>query len=137
MRFIAERTSDLDLTPDLVRELHGILIEGTLEDPSVAGRFRRYDEQIVVQDIEGKILHAPPPAAELPGRLQMLCDFANDATYFLLHQMRIILRAIDDLHTYLDRKMGERRRSLEMLKTTAASSLGPRSRSRSMRAITT
>ena len=48
----------------------------------------------------------------------------NDTTYFLLHQMRIILRAIDDLHAYLDSKMDERRRSLEILKSSTALKLG-------------
>lgn len=31
----------------------------------------------------------------------------NDATYFLLHQLRVIRRAIDDLHVYLERKATE------------------------------
>lgn len=31
----------------------------------------------------------------------------NDATYFLLYQLRVLLRAIDDLHTYLARKAAE------------------------------
>jgi len=31
----------------------------------------------------------------------------NDATYFLLHQLKVIQKAIDDLHTYLKRKASE------------------------------
>lgn len=31
----------------------------------------------------------------------------NDATYFLLHQLRVIQKAIDDLHAYLKRKASE------------------------------
>jgi Fic family protein len=31
----------------------------------------------------------------------------NDATYFVLHQLRVFLRAIDDLHEYIKRKGAE------------------------------
>ena len=31
----------------------------------------------------------------------------NDATYFLLHQLRVLYRGIDELHTYLKRKAAE------------------------------
>jgi Fic family protein len=33
----------------------------------------------------------------------------NDATYFLLHQLRVIRQAIDNLHAYLERKAAETR----------------------------
>ena len=33
----------------------------------------------------------------------------NDATYFLLHQLRVLVRAISDLHEYLLRKTAELR----------------------------
>src|SRR5690554_4113374 len=65
------------LTPEAVFEMHRMLTEGTLEDETCAGRFRRPDENIVVEDELGNVLHVPPPARELPGRLQALCDFAN------------------------------------------------------------
>ncbi|MBK7049153.1 MAG: Fic family protein [bacterium] len=199
LRFIAERTREADLTPEFIHELHAILTEGTLDDLSAAGRFRRDDEQIVVQDENALILHTPPSAVELPGRLQALCDFANssaespfvhpvvrsillhfwlaydhpftdgngrtaralfywsmarhgywlmeyvsisslllqapsryaraflytetdgnDTTYFLLHQMETIERAIHGLHAWLDRRMAERRRSLDLLKAPGA-----------------
>lgn len=47
----------------------------------------------------------------------------NDATYFLLHQMRTIIQAIDALHAYLDKKMQEMKRCQEILRSKAASSL--------------
>lgn len=65
------------LTPSMVFELQRILTEGTLDDPSAAGRLRRMDEEICVMDEVGNILHMPPRADELQGRLQALCDFAN------------------------------------------------------------
>lgn len=177
------------LTPELVLALQRILTEGTLDDPDGAGRLQQPDEErVVVVDIDrGTVLHVPPPAAELPERLQRLCDFANapddgerfvhpvvraillhfwlaydhpfvdgngrtaralfywfmrtrgywlveflsisrilrnaprdytraflytetdggDTTYFLLHQLRAIERAVHELHAYLQRKMRE------------------------------
>ena len=66
-----------DLTPGTVFELQRILTEGTLDTPDAAGRFRRLDEPIVIEDEIGTILHVPPSARELDRRLQGMCDFAN------------------------------------------------------------
>lgn len=175
------------LKPEFVLELQRILTDGTLEDAGAAGRFRRTDEDIVVEDEIGTRLHTPPPADQLASRMKTMCDFANsksidgefmppvvraillhfwlaydhpfvdgngrtaralfywsmaregywlaeyvsisrilkkapsqyaraylytesdenDATYFVLHQLRVLLRAIDDLHEYLRRKAAE------------------------------
>lgn len=177
---------DRPLTPSIVFELHRILTEGTLDDPSAAGRFRREDERVEVVDQMGTVLHVPPAASGLEERMRAMCEFANadeseeflhpviraillhfwlaydhpfldgngrtaralfywsmarseywlceflsissilrkapekyarsflyvetddnDATYFFLAQLRVILRAIDDLHTYLAKKSAE------------------------------
>lgn len=174
------------IVPSRVLELQAILTEGTLEEPDAAGRFRRNDENIVVEDETGELLHRPPDATELSARLARLCEFANgigttdfmhpvvrailvhfalaydhpfvdgngrtaralfywvmaregywlceyvsisrvlkkaraqyarsflytetddnDATYFVLYQLRVLTRTIADLHEYLDRKAGE------------------------------
>ena len=65
------------LTPATIFELHTMLVDGTLEDPAKAGRFREDADDIVVSDETGRILHRPPRAAELPSRLDALCAFAN------------------------------------------------------------
>ncbi len=72
-----KRWRDRPLTPDTVFELHRVLTDGTLDIPGAAGRFRNATEEVAVQDPQGRILHLPPPARELPERLQALCDFAN------------------------------------------------------------
>ena len=72
-----KRWRDQPLTPDAVFEIHRLLTADTLDDPAQAGRFRTADDNIVVEDGEGRILHMPPHADELPMRLQALCDFAN------------------------------------------------------------
>jgi Fic family protein len=182
MRYLRQ-LKDTPLTPALVSELQRVVTSDTLDDPSAAGRYRRDDEHIVIEDETGTRLHTPPPAHELPARVQAMCDFANgddavefippavraillhfwlaydhpfvdgngrtaralfywsmarsgywlceyvaisrilkkaraqyaraylytesddnDVTYFLLYQMRVLLRAIEDLHVYLAKK---------------------------------
>ena len=188
LRFMREEMGTA-LSPEAVLELHRIVTEGTLDDPSAAGRLQQPGEpRVAVFDRdEGKPVHVPPPAEQLPARLRQLCDFANqgdaaepfvhpvlraillhfwlaydhpfedgngrtarilffwlmrtrgywlaeylpisrlirdapaqygrafmetetdggDTTYFLIHQLDLIERAIGDLHEYLRRKTAE------------------------------
>src|SRR3990172_1238 len=75
---IGEIKSD-PVTPAAVLELHRILTEGTLEDPTAAGRLQLPGEERVrvVDPADDTVLHVPPPAEQLPERLQALCDFAS------------------------------------------------------------
>lgn len=68
------------LTPRSILELQRILTDGTLDNPDAAGRLQRSDEVrvSVVDSVDGSIIHSPPPADQLPDRLQALCDFANE-----------------------------------------------------------
>lgn len=69
-----------DLTPETVLELQRILTDGTLDNPDAAGRLQRPDEEriVVVDSTDGTVIHTPPPADQLPERLEALCDFANE-----------------------------------------------------------
>lgn len=69
-----------ELTPGTVLELQRILTDGTLDNPEAAGRLQRPGEDriAVVDSLDGTVIHAPPPADQLPKRLQALCDFANE-----------------------------------------------------------
>ncbi len=183
---------DGELNPASVLALHRILTEGTLDDPSAAGRLQTPDEERVAvydRDDDAAPIHRLPPAEQLPWRLEQLCEFANepddgerfmhpairaillhfwlaydhpfvdgngrtarilffwsmskrgywlaeylpisrfirkaasqyacafleaetdggDATYFLIHQLHVIERAIDDVHEYVQRKTAEMR----------------------------
>ena len=187
LEFMRDQMGD-ELTPKLVLELHRILTEGTLENPDAAGRLQRPDEERVgVYDrIDGSLVYEPPPAIQLPARLDALCEFANggqakgfihpvirailihfwvgydhpfedgngrtaralfywsmrtqgywlteylsisrilqlapaqytraylltetdngDTTYFILYQLQVIRRAVDELHAYLRREVEE------------------------------
>jgi Fic family protein len=198
MNFVGEHNK-ASLTPEMVLELHRIVTEDTLDDPDAAGRLQAHDEDRVgVFDEYGELLHTPPDAADLPHRLQTMCDFANredenddylhpvvrsiilhfwlaydhpfidgngrtaralfywsmlhrgywltefltvssilkkapakyarsylytewddnDLTYFVLYQLEVLLRAIDELQKYLRRKMRDVRDTEQLLRTT-------------------
>ena len=194
MRSVRQFTHER-LTPERILELQKIVTADTLDDPDAAGRLRRREDDVVVSDFDGEILHRPPDASELEERLDRMCAFANgedgdafvhpvvravllhfwvgydhpfvdgngrtaralfywsmlsqgywlceyisistllrsqpakyarsylhtetdenDLTYFLLHQLGIIRRAIDELHVHLDGKMEEVRRVEALLR---------------------
>lgn len=80
MSFVRE-VADQPLSRDIILELHRLVTEETLEDESSVGRFRRPEESVAVYDErDNTILHQPPPAQELEGRIQKLCEFANAET---------------------------------------------------------
>lgn len=190
------------LAPETVLELHRIVTEGTLDDPGAAGRLQTPDEErvgVFERDTD-RLLHSPPPAEQLPARLEQLCDFANDeddserfihpvvraillhfwlaydhpfedgngrtaralfywymrtrgywlveylsvsrilsdapskyarsflltetderdTTYFIIYQLKVIERAVAELHEYLDRKVREIRDVERLMKSGAA-----------------
>jgi Fic family protein len=93
-----QRFKDRPLDRELILKLHRIVTHETLDDPSATGRLRRPDETIDVATPYNEVLHTPPPAEELPRRLELLCDFANGAeTKPFIHP---VLRAII-LHFWL------------------------------------
>ena len=73
-----KETAEEPLTPDRVLHLHRLVAEGTLDDPHDAGRLETSEHpRVSVRDQDVQV-HMPPPAGELPQRLQELSDFAND-----------------------------------------------------------
>ena len=72
---------DEPLTVDLIQQLHAVGMSGIEDDKYRPGQIRETDD-VVIEDAMGEIVHQPPAAALLPGRLQLICDFANaDSTY--------------------------------------------------------
>lgn len=77
MLFIRELDTQ-PLTENVILQLQHILTEHTLDDPNDAGRIRNERDNVeVVDESDGKVLHTPPSAEELPTRLKTLCAFAN------------------------------------------------------------
>jgi len=89
-----EGIRDRDLTPELIMEIHRRISEGTLEKPEDEGRLRTQDDGVRLVDEEtGEVMYTPPPAEQLPDRLEKLCAFANDheMTGYLHPAIRSIL----------------------------------------------
>lgn len=65
------------LSMEFLFHLHRIVTDGTLDRADAVGRFRTSEEKIYIGDDYGETYHTPPPASELPHRMQSLLDFAN------------------------------------------------------------
>jgi Fic family protein len=70
---------DQPLSAARVLELHRIVTDGTLDNPESAGRLQQPgEERVRVFDRQtGEHRHVPPPAEQLPERLEHMCRFAN------------------------------------------------------------
>ncbi len=74
----AQGLADRPLTVTEVLDLHRTVTDGTLDDPADAGRLQGPDDhRIAVYWQDDTLLHRPPPADELPRRLEAMCRFAN------------------------------------------------------------
>jgi len=79
LQFMREEMGET-LSPKSILELHRLITEGTLDDPSAAGRLQQPGEQrVAVFDRDGdEPIHIPPPAEQLPHRMRLMCEFANE-----------------------------------------------------------
>lgn len=77
LQFVVEH-QHREMTPAFLFEIHRIVTAGTLDDDGAVGRLQLPGEVRVRVFGDGEqVLHTPPPAEELPARLQIMCDFAN------------------------------------------------------------
>ena len=98
MLFIKDLLKDnTPLTKEIIFELHKVVTEKTLsgEDKGKEGQFRTAKDPIIVCDPNtDNILHTPPNAAELPDRLQLICDFVNEDPEEANNYLPPVIRAI-------------------------------------------
>lgn len=74
----AQELSSQSLTQADVLDLHRVVAGDALDDPTEAGRLQTPDDdRIGIYWHDNTLLHRPPPAAELPARLEAMCRFAN------------------------------------------------------------
>lgn len=79
MRLLSE-LKEMPLTPEMILRIHREVTAGTLKNPADEGKFRSAEDDVRVEDEEsGEVFHTPPPAATLHGRMETLCEFANEA----------------------------------------------------------
>lgn len=80
MRLVGE-LKNKPLTPEVICEIHRVVTDGTLENPEASGRFQLpTEDRITVRGENDRLLHRPPPAEQLPQRIERLCAFANGET---------------------------------------------------------
>ena len=73
-----EEWKDLDLTEDILLDLQKILLDQTVDDQSIIGRFRYDDDEIVVHDpITGEVAHTPPEQKVMMSELKEMIAYAN------------------------------------------------------------
>ncbi len=69
---------DIDLTEQMLLDLQKILIDQTVDEPLIVGRFRRDEDEIVVSDqITGEIAHVPPKEKLMLSELKRFIQYAN------------------------------------------------------------
>lgn len=73
----AKQKQNQRLSPAMVAELHQILTFNPLDDPAEAGQLETTDHDRVKVWHNDRLVHTPPDADTLPGRLNDLCRFAN------------------------------------------------------------
>lgn len=96
LEFVRDHLGE-ELTPEFICGVHRIVTDGTLDEAEDAGRLQRQgEERIRIYGSEGdeQLLHVPPPAEELPERLQRLCDFANGVGGYASQYVPPLVRAL-------------------------------------------
>ena len=88
---------DEPLTPARILSLHRCMTEGTLPDDRVGSLRTDADRVRIESSTSGEVVHIPPPAEQLPARLEALCSFANNDANTYVHPA---LRAVS-LHFWL------------------------------------
>ena len=65
------------LTEELLLQVHRLMTENTLDNPSDAGRIRANDDVVVEDGITHEVVHIPPTYTEIPEFIKTLCEFVN------------------------------------------------------------
>lgn len=84
-----KRVKSEELTIDVILEFHRIATNKTTHNGVIPGALREDNEIVIIDGVEGNIVHQPPCYTELHERLSLICDFANtdhsgeDGTIFI------------------------------------------------------
>jgi len=92
------RIKDKPLSKELIFDIHQLVTEKTLDEPSAAGRFRKANEKRVVGDMYNEVFHDPPPVNQLEKRMAAMCDFANASARLSAMLSGILTNAIQSSH---------------------------------------
>jgi Fic family protein len=116
------------LTPATILQLHQIITSNTMANKQEEGAFRQSDDVRIVDVQTGFVLHRPPDHEHLNKLMVEFCSFANDnkkedfflndCTYFILYNLKCIVKALEELKVYIARKNQEKKNALELLRHT-------------------
>nr|WP_090205189.1 Fic family protein [Pseudomonas asplenii] len=76
MMKLAWECRDRELSLELINELHQAGVEGIDDEHYRPGALRN-DDSVVIEDGRGDVVHQPPPAKNLEGRLRLICEWIN------------------------------------------------------------
>lgn len=77
IQYIVEH-KDEPLTEKGLLYIHKLMTEKTLDNSEDAGRFRKNNDVVVANMVDGDIVHTPPAFEEIPEFVTTLCDFFNN-----------------------------------------------------------
>ena len=80
IQYIVEH-KDEPLTEKGLLYIHRLMTEKTLDNSEDAGRFRKNNDVVVANMVEGDIVHTPPTFEEIPEFVTTLCDFFNNENH--------------------------------------------------------
>lgn len=72
------RHKDTQLSPELLLQIHQLMTEHTMQDPTESGCFRNNDNVVVENGITHETVHTPPSYVEIPEFVADLCRFFNE-----------------------------------------------------------
>jgi Fic family protein len=99
-------TKNEKMSPELIKQMHRVITEGTLEDGDEwAGRFRESNDIVVGDSFDEELVfHVPPPFDAVKNMMDGLCAFCNDEDDRIHPIIKSIILhfAIGHIHPFID-----------------------------------
>ncbi len=106
IRKIVSELKEKELTPEMIKKIHRMMVKGTLKDPSKEGEFRKSNDVRVVNSEDPEIQYTPPDYRAIEKLLESLCEFINsDSREIYWHPLvkaSILHYSIGYIHPFVD-----------------------------------
>lgn len=76
IQYLVEHKGE-DFSKEALLNIHHLISTNTLEKTTDEGAFRTDDSIMVMNNINGEVVHTPPSASDIEGLIVSLCSFAN------------------------------------------------------------
>ncbi|UCC92713.1 MAG: Fic family protein [Thermoplasmata archaeon] len=103
MDFVSDYLGELsDITEDLIRDIHGILVKEVRGGSLEPGRYRTVQNYVGNMET-GEVIYTPPPPEEVPERMGQLVKWLNrDKGMSPVLVAGVVQHAFVDIHPFLD-----------------------------------